>query len=307
MYKKIILAGGSGYLGHVLTEFYREKSEKIIILSRSSRKTRGNTSYVKWDGKTEGSWTDELEGADLLVNCSGKNVNCRYTEKNRKEILSSRLEPTSILGQVIAKLQQPPVTWINLASATIYRHAEDRPQDEVNGEIGSGFSVDVCKAWEKTFLNIETPYTKKIILRVSFVLGRKDEVHPKLLNLVKCGLGGHVGTGNQYVSWIHEMDFARITEFVHINGRDRDVFNCTAPLAISNKEFMKIFRQSYGVRFGLPTPLWLLETGALIIGTETELVLKSRWVFPKKLLDSGFKFHFPEAGPAIRDIISTRI
>ncbi len=307
MYNKIILAGGSGYLGSVLAGFYREKAGSIIILSRSVRMGEGNTRYVQWDGKTEGPWCAELENADLLINCSGKNVNCRYTEKNRKEILSSRLEPTAILGKVIAKLKKPPTTWINLASATIYRHSEDRPQDEENGEMGTGFSVGICKAWEKTFLENETPNTKKIILRVSFVLGRNDEVHPKLLNLVRFGLGGHAGSGKQYVSWIHEMDFCRITEFVHLNGRDREMFNCTAPFAISNKELMKILRQSYGMPFGLPTPQWLLEIGAVIIGTETELVLKSRWVYPKKLLDRGFVFHFTEAGPAIRDIISTRI
>jgi uncharacterized protein len=307
MLNKIVLAGGSGYLGGVLADYYKNRAEKIIILSRGRHPSRENIYYEVWDGKTEGGWESQLEDCDLLINLSGKNVNCRYTKKNREEIFSSRLESTTILGNVIAKLRNPPKTWINLASATIYRHAEDHPQNEDDGDIGAGFSVEVCKAWEKTFMEIPLPKTKKIILRTGIVLGKKDEVIPKLINLVRFGLGGKIGSGEQYVSWIHEHDFARITEWVFYKAGPGDVFNCTAPGALKNRDLMRIIRKTYGFEFGLPSPQWLLEIGASVIGTETELVLKSRWVYPKKLLESGFHFHFPEAGPAIREILSTRL
>lgn len=306
MLDKIVLAGGSGYLGQVLADYYKDKAKQVIILSRRAHDANGNISYCRWDGKNPGEWAAQLEGADLLVNLSGKNVNCRYTPENRQEIVSSRLESTSVLGMMIQTLQDPPDVWINLASATIYRHAEDHAQDEEHGDIGTGFSVEVCKAWEKTFLDILTPQTKKMILRTGIVLGRKDEVLPKLINLVRFGLGGRIGTGQQYVSWIHEHDFARITEFLMVHGKDGEVYNATAPGAIRNEELMQIIRKAYGVPFGLPSPQWLLELGAAMIGTETELVLKSRWVYPVRLLTSGFRFHFPEADHAIHEILATR-
>ena len=307
MFNKIVLAGGSGYLGQVLTGYYRDKAEKIIILSRRQQASDKNIMYTTWDGRSEGQWKSQLEDCDLLINLSGKNVNCRYTVKNREEILQSRLESTSVLGRVVASLQHPPRTWINLASATIYRHAEDRPQDEDHGDIGSGFSVDVCKAWEKIFLDLPLTNTKKIILRTGIVLGKRDEVMPKLINLARFGLGGSIGNGEQYVSWIHEQDFARITEWVADHAKNNSVYNVTAPGAIKNKELMRIIRKTYGIGFGISTPQSLLELGASIIGTETELVLKSRWVYPKKLIESGFSFQFPEADFAIRDIMSTRL
>src|SRR6201992_1909673 len=202
-YHKIILAGGSGYLGRVLTEYYRDKADEIVILSRGAQSWDGNVHTITWDGHTAGRWTAELVNADMLINLCGKNVNCRYTEKNKAEIFRSRLEPTEILGEVIRDLYEPPKLWINLSSATIYRHAEDRPQDEEIGEHGEGFSVDVCEAWEYAFNKYDTPKTRKIALRMGIVLGRGGSVFPRLLNLVKMGMGGQQGNGQQYVSWVH--------------------------------------------------------------------------------------------------------
>jgi uncharacterized protein (TIGR01777 family) len=306
MFEKIVLAGGTGYLGNVLAKYFRDKAKEIVILSRKAGEQGGNCRLVTWDAETPGAWTKELEGADLLVNLCGKNVNCRYTKEAKAEIFSSRLLPTELLGKVVAGLQNPPKLWINSASATIYRHAEDRPQDEETGEIGTGFSVEVCKAWEEGFFKWETPKTKKVALRVGLVLGQSDGVFPRLKSLVFCGLGGHQGTGRQMVSWVHEQDFARCVEWICRYSNDGNIYNVTAPEAISNRELMKILRQAAGIPLGLPSPHWLLALGAKIIGTETELVLKSRWVYPKRLLDAGFSFSFPTAGPAICEIMSTR-
>ncbi|MCO5950931.1 TIGR01777 family oxidoreductase [Mucilaginibacter flavidus] len=302
-YKKIVLAGGNGYLGTVLAGYYKDKAEEIVILSRHEKQTDGNVRTVTWDGKTAGKWTAELVNADMLVNLCGKNVNCRYTEKNKSEIFASRLLPTELLGQVIHDLYEPPKLWINLSSATIYRHAEDGPQDEATGEIGTGFSVDVCNAWEAAFYKYETPKTRKVALRMGIVLGRSDSVFPRLLNLVKLGIGGMQGNGEQYVSWVHEHDAARSTEWLMEHPGLNGIVNCTAPIPVKNAELMHIIRKTYGMPLGLPAPKWLLEIGSVVIGTETELILKSRWVLPKRLLDSGFKFEFETAEAAVNDIL----
>jgi uncharacterized protein (TIGR01777 family) len=306
MLDKIVFAGGSGYLGHVLSDYFKDRSKEIIILSRRNYASSGNIHYDIWDGKTAGAWTRHLENADLLINLSGKNVNCRYTKKNREEIIRSRLEPTSLLGQAIAGLKAPPKTWINFASATIYRNAEDHYQDEDKGEIGTGFSVDVCKVWEKSFWEAKTPQTKKILLRVGIVFGKSDGMIPRVKSLAKYGLGGHQGNGRQYISWIHEHDLARITEWLYQQGNDGEIYNCTSPVAIQNKDFMKLVRQMIGVPVGLPAPQWLLELGAIFIGTETELILKSRWVYPRHLLDKGFLLQFPDPEQALRNVFNSR-
>ena len=303
-YNKIILAGGNGYLGKVFAEYYRNLAFEIIILSRRTAANQGNITTLVWNGVDEDTWKDSLEGADLLINLCGKNVNCRYTEKNKAEIIDSRINPTKLLGDVIANLQSPPKLWINITSATIYRHAEDRAQDEETGEIGYGFSIDVCRQWEQTFFKTSTPQTRKIALRMGIVLGSRDGAFPRLLNLVKFGMGGRQGDGQQYVSWVHEQDAAKSTEWLMQHKEMEGVINCTAPEAVRNAEFMKLIRDAYGVPFGLPSPAWLLEMGAVVIGTETELILKSRWVAPKRLVDSGYSFIFPKAEYAIKDIIS---
>ena len=306
-YNKIILAGGNGYLGSVLAQYYRDLASEVIILSRSQKAADGNIKTLIWNGIDEDEWSNSLNGADLLINLCGKNVNCRYTEKNKKAIVASRLQPTRLLGLVINKMTAPPKLWINVTSSTIYRHAEDRPQDEETGDIGYGFSIDVCRQWESSFFETQTPKTRKIALRMAIVLGRSDGAFPRLLNLVKLGLGGHQGDGQQYVSWIHEQDAAKCTEWLLQHEELSGVINCAAPEAIKNTDLMKLLRQSYGVPLGLPSPAWLLEFGAKLIGTETELILKSRWVMPKRLLDGGYSFLFSKAEYAVKDILSIRV
>lgn len=306
-YKKIVLAGGNGYLGRVLTRYYQPVTEEIIILSRNNAGINENVKTIHWDAKTSGTWEKCLEGADLLINLCGKNVNCRYTAKNRTEIIDSRIIPTRLLGKAIEKSEIPPKLWINVTSATIYRHAEDRPQDEESGAIGYGFSIDVCKKWEETFFNIHTPLTRKVALRMGIVLGSQDGVFPRLLNLVKFGLGGKQGDGQQYVSWIHEQDAAKCTEWLMQKHDIEGIVNCTAPEPVKNTDLMFNLRNIYGIPLGLPSPAWLLKIGAIIIGTETELILKSRWVMPKRLIDNQYQFMFPKLQHALKDILSTSV
>ena len=306
-YQKIILAGGNGYLGNVLAGYYRHIAKEVIILSRKPKATEGNVKNVLWGGTNKGEWGKELEGADMLINLCGKNVNCRYTAKNREEIIRSRVIPTTLLNEVAGELSNPPALWIDITSATIYRHAEDFAQDEATGQIGYGFSIDVCRQWEEAFFTeCKTP-VRKVALRMGIALGRTDSVFPRLLNLVKFGLGGKQGNGQQYVSWVHEQDVARCTEWILDHPEMNGTINCTAPEAIKNANLMQTLRKSYGMPVGLPTPAWLLNIGAWLIGTETELILKSRWVTPKRLLDSGYQFLFTKAEYAIDDILSLRV
>jgi uncharacterized protein (TIGR01777 family) len=305
-YKKIILAGGNGYLGNVLADYYSDKAEEILILSRHAKETINNIKTIVWDGKTAGDWIPSLEGADLLINLCGKNVNCRYTRKNKAEIVTSRVKPTLLLAMAVNNLQHPPELWINVTSATIYRHAEDRPQNETTGELGNGFSVDVCRQWEAAFFNAATTYTRKIALRMAIVLGARDGAFPRLNNLVELRMGGRQGNGKQLISWVHEHDAARTTEWLLEHKNLEGIINCTAPTAINNFDFMRTIRKACRVSFGLPAPKWLLEIGAAVIGTETELILKSRWVEPKRLMESGFKFAFSRAEDAVKEILAEK-
>lgn len=302
-YDKIVFAGGNGYLGRVLQEYYKPLTRELIVLSRKPVPPSDNIKTIVWDAKTAGEWTKCLNHADMLINLCGKNVNCRYTPENQSEIIGSRVGPTLLLAHAIQSLPVPPRLWINVTSATIYRHAEDRPQDEDTGEIGYGFSIDVCKKWEDAFFQNPTPRTRKVALRMGIVLGKRDGAFPRLLTLARLGAGGKLGNGQQYVSWIHEQDAAKCTEWLLQHEGISGVLNCTSPRPVKNEVLMAAIRKACGMAFGVPSPAWLLELGARIVGTETELLLKSRWVLPKRLLDNRFEFSYPEIEHAVNDIV----
>lgn len=300
--KKIVIAAGTGFLGKVLVKYFQDKAEEIVILTRGNIKAVDNIRYVNWDARTLGLWTAELEGADVLINLAGRSVDCRYTPANRHEILTSRIESTSVLNRAVLRCPNPPKHWLNSSTATIYRHSEDKQMDEANGEIGSDFSMDVAKAWEKTFFDTKTPYTLKTALRTSIVLGTGGGAFPALLRLAKLGAGGRQGNGRQFISWIHEEDFARAVEFI-IQEKMEGVVNVVAREPVHNADFMAALRKTAKVPFGLPMPEWLLKAGAAIIGTETELVLKSRNVIPKRLIELGYIFKYSNLQSAFRALI----
>ncbi|MBV8255834.1 MAG: TIGR01777 family oxidoreductase [Chitinophaga sp.] len=301
--KKIVIAGGTGFLGRSLTELWGTDNQ-IVILSRTAPATDVNATWVPWDGKTVGNWAAELEHTDVLVNLSGRSVNCRYTPANQQEIFDSRSFSTKALGQAVQQLQHPPKLWVNAASATIYRHAEDRPMDEFTGEIADDFSVRVCKLWEKTFNDITLPHTRKVILRIAVSLGwQQGGVMQPYCNLMKWGLGGHQGSGKQRYSWVHVADVAGMIDWLAGQPTLDGVFICAAPNPVTNTVFMRTLRQQAGHVVGLPAPAWLLEVGAALIGTETELLLKSRWVLPTRALQHGYQFNYPQLDTAIADIL----
>lgn len=290
--KKLIIAGGTGFLGQALSVELKNAFDQIVVLSRLQARQEQHVTYLKWDAETLGDWCAELENATAVINLCGKSVDCRYTEKNKALIFSSRLNSTRIIAHAIKKCKTPPLVWINGASATIYRHSESEKMTEAKGETGTGFSVEVCKAWEQIVDESELPFTRKINLRLAMVMGKTGGVYPELINVVKKGLGGTMGKGTQQMSWIHVADFCRMVNWLINNPGAQGVYNCVAPNPVDNKKLMHLLRTKTGMRFGLPASELLLNIGAFFIRTETELILKSRYAYPERALNEEFSFTF---------------
>ena len=294
MKKKIVIAGGTGFIGKYLKTRFEKMGYDIVVISRKD-------GDIHWNNFT--GIVNALENADLLINLAGKSVDCRYNEKNKAEILRSRIETTRILGEAIEVCKNPPVLWINSSTATIYRHAEDRPMTEDQGEIGKGFSVDVATSWEKAFFSFHLKKTRQVALRMAIVLGRGGGIIRQVLNLIRFGLGGRMGNGRQMFSWIHIADVFNIILFVMEHKELSGVYNCSAPNPVTNEILMKTFRKETNTKIGLPSPAWLLRMGAVIIKTETELILKSRWVIPEKFNKAGYQFKYPTLQLALENIL----
>ncbi|MEO8112257.1 MAG: TIGR01777 family oxidoreductase [Ginsengibacter sp.] len=254
--KKIVIAGGSGFIGKYLQKKFEESSCEVIIISRQK-------GFVNWNDKDE--IAKALEASELLINLAGKSVNCRYNKKNKEEIFSSRTETTKILGEAIKKCSNPPKLWLNAGTATIYRHAEDRPMTEMSGEIGKGFSVEVAKTWEKSFFDFHLSNTRQVLLRIAIVLGKDEGVMKPMTNLVRFGLGGKQGNGHQMFSWIHIEDLYQIILFINENKNLDGIFNCSSPNPVTNKTLMQKLRHFMKAKIGLPSPKWLLKLGAVFI------------------------------------------
>lgn len=300
---KLVIAGGTGFLGNSLIGYFGDRFKEVVVLTRHARPAEARVRYTAWDAKTLGPWAAELEGAELVINLCGKSVDCRYTKANREAIFSSRLDSTAIVGRAIGQCKRPPHLWINAASATIYRHSEDKPMTEATGETGTGFSVEVCKAWERVFEAADTPHTRKVNLRIGLVLGNEGGVLPRLLKMVKLGLGGTMGNGRQLVSWLHVLDFCRMVDWCLQNASANGVYNCSAPQPVSNKSLMALLRREMHRSIGLPAAAWMLEIGAFVMRTETELILKSRYVVPARAEREGFEFKYKDIDSCIKNII----
>jgi len=293
--KKIVLAGGTGFLGNYLAARFSARGDKVVVISRS----KGD---VAWEDKE--NLIKALDGADAVLNLAGKSVDCRYTERNKKIILQSRVETTRLIGEAILQCRQPPRLWLNSSTATIYRHAEDRGMTEEEGEIGEGFSVEVAVQWERAFFSFTLPGTRKVALRMAIVLGKDGGVMEPLKRLVRVGLGGKQGKGNQVFSWIHIEDVFQIILFLMAHQEIAGVVNCSSPYPVTNALLMQALRERLRIGVGLPSPAWLLKIGAVLIRTETELVLKSRWVLPHRLQQAGYTFSYPTLPMALKEILT---
>ncbi len=307
MKRKIIIAGGSGFLGTALARTFVARGDEVFVLTRTPQTRSDGAKDIAWDAKTLGDWAPLMDGADIVLNLTGKSVDCRYTKKNRRLIIASRVDSTRVVGQAIARCKNPPRVWLNASSATLYKHDPAQPADET-GPTGATtaakdeFSIEVIRHWERALDEARTPHTRKVALRITMVFGLVSGVFPVLRRLARFGLGGKMGSGRQFVSWIHEEDFCRAIEWIIDHENLSGPVNLAAPHPLTNAEMMRLVRKECGAPFGLPATEWMLEIGAFFLRTETELIIKSRRVVPGKLLTSGFQFHFPQLEDALRNL-----
>ncbi|HUB26323.1 MAG TPA: TIGR01777 family oxidoreductase [Tepidisphaeraceae bacterium] len=307
---KIVLPGGSGQVGTVLARGLLAAGHEVVVLRRTP--AAAAWPVVQWDGRTLGEWADHIDGADAVINLAGRNVNCRYNAENRRQIMQSRVDSTRAVGQAIARSAHPPRVWLQTATATIYAHRFDADNDEASGMIGGTepdapadwrFSIEVAKAWEAAAQQAATPRTRKVIMRMAMVMSAdRGGVFDAFLGLVRHGLGGRQADGRHYMSWIHEADLIGVVLRLIEDEKFAGVVNVTAPNPIPNEQFMRELRAAWGARFGLPAAKWMLEIGAVLIGTETELLLKSRRVTAGILVQNGFEFRFPRWAEAAQDL-----
>ncbi len=299
--KKIIIAGGSGFIGQALSQYFTKKGYQIGILSRSESKSQNNIQCIQWDGKNLGDWKNELESAYAVINLSGKNINCRHTEKNKKGIINSRVDSTTLIGKAIETLENPPRVWINASGISIYAHSFDEKMTEKNHKIGTDFISEVVQKWEAALFDSNDAKCRKVAMRIGVVLGDEGAL-AVLKKQTKFGLGGTHGHGKQMIPWVHLNDILAIVEFLIENESIEGPVNACSPDPRSDKEFMKALRKSMKISIGLPAPAFAIKIGAKIIGTEADLILGSIYAFPERLLESGYKFLYPDLESAFAQL-----
>lgn len=303
---KIVLPGGTGHIGGVLSRAFTAAGHEVVVLSRSP-------GHTWWDGRSQGPWAEEVDGADVVVNLAGRSVSCRYTPENLREMMASRVESARAIGTAIERASRPPKVWLQMSTATIYAHSFDHANDEATGVLGGSepdvpgyweYSVRIAKEWERAQREADTPHTRKVALRTAIVMSPdRGGAFDVLRRLARHGLGGPVAGGRQYMSWIHERDFARAVQFLLDNDIDGPV-NIAAPNPLPYREFMRTLRAATGRLVGLPATRWMAELGAWALRTDTELLLKSRRVVPGRLLDAGFEFDFPDWWEAAFELVA---
>jgi len=299
-------------VGTVLARAFHERGDEVVVLSRKPKKAPWRV--VEWDAETPEAWTTELDGADVVINLAGRSVNCRYNAENRTVIKDSRVKSTQVIGEAIVRASRPPRIWLQASTATIYGHRFDAPNDEATGVLGGSetnvpdtwhFSIDVATSWERAATESVTTGTRQVLLRSAIIMSPdRGGAFDMLLRLVRYGLGGRAGAGRQYVSWIHDQDFIQSIFWLIQHDEVAGPVNLAAPNPVPNSEFMRDLRSAWGTSLGLPATDWMLEIGAFLLRTETELILKSRRVVPGRLLNSGFVFQFPRWDEAAKDLCS---
>ncbi|MFM7115840.1 MAG: epimerase [Planctomycetota bacterium] len=304
--KRYVIAGGSGFLGVSLAEYLQQHGAAVAILTRRLGQTRSGVKFVLWDARTSGQWCEVLEGADGLVNLTGRSVNCIKTPDHQDEILRSRVESTRALGAALRTLKSPPPVWVQMSTAHIYGDPPELVCDE-DAAHGYGLAPTVAKAWEAAFAESLLPEQRAVVLRTGFVIGRDRGAGNGALQtlgwLARFGLGGRVGKGTQGMSWIHELDMNRLFVQGLTDPQMRGVYIASGPNPVSQAEFMRHLRKAVGMPIGLPAFEWMVRLGApLLLRTDPELALYGRYVRSRRLSEEGFEFRFPELPAALKDI-----
>ena len=310
---KIVIPGGTGQIGSVLVPPLVAAGHEVVVLSRSQSGYPGART-VQWNGIEQGPWSRELDGAQVVINLAGRSVDCRYDKHNLTDMLASRIDSTRAVGEAIAAAAAPPVVWLQASTATIYAHTYGAPHDEHTGVIGGHepdvpnywrYSIEIAEAWERELMAANTPRTRRIALRMAMLMGPTPGGPFRIMErLARLGLGGAIGGGRQYMSWVHDRDLVRSIEFL-IDRDDLDgVVNICAPNPLPHADFMRALRGAVGMRLGVPAPAWLFELATLVHRTDSELILKSRRVIPGRLAEAGFRFEFEHWPDAARDLVA---
>ena len=312
--KKIVLAGGRGFLGQLLIKSFATDNLKheLVVLSRGGA-LLGPARLVPWNGYTLSEWAKEIDGADVVINLTGQNVKCLYTNKNLEVLRESRVQSTQVIGQAIRQAKKPPSLWIQMSSASIYAHSFDSPHKEETGKIGETMDVPpvwhkiskLVQDWEQAFYSAQTENTRKVLIRSGVVMGlKKGGAFDIFLKLCRWGLGGPIGSGKQMVSWIHELDFVRAMHFLMDKPTIKGPLNMCSPYPLTQAKLMQTLREEIGMKWGLPATKWMVQLSAYLTGIDSELSLKSRYVVPKVLVDQGFSFRFPKWKEATTELVS---
>lgn len=315
---KIVIPGGTGQIGGALRRALAARGDDVVVLSRRPERLEDDVRHVVWDGRTLGAWAAEIDGADAVVNLAGRSVSCRYTDANLRQMMSSRVDSTRVVGEAIAQAERPPRVWLQMSTATIYADARSRPgdlpHDESTGVIGGEepdvplyweYSVRIARRWEETQAEADTPATRRVALRTAMVMTPdRGGVFDYMSWMARLGLGGAVDGGRQYVSWIHGEDFVRAVELL-LEREDVDgPVNLAAPEPLQQRAFMRVLRRAWGQPVALPATRLMAEVGAVALRTDTELLLKSRRVLPGRLADAGFTFSYPTWQAAAPDLVA---
>jgi uncharacterized protein (TIGR01777 family) len=307
---RIVIAGGSGFLGQSLSHHLAALGHSVVILSRNAPKASGPFRHVKWDGRSLGEWANELNGAAGLVNVTGRSVDCIKTPDHQDEILRSRVESTLVLGKALRSIANPPPVWVQMSTAHIYGDPPSAVCTE-DSTFGVGLAPFVGKAWEQAFQESKLPTQRGVVLRTSFVLGRDrgagSGALSKLRFLARLGLAGRIGSGAQGISWIHERDLNRLFERALFDPTMSDAYIASSPNPVSQVEFMRELRRAIGMPIGLPATAWMVRLGAQwLLRTDPELALYGRYVVSRRLKEEGFAFEYPSLRNALAEVANTQ-
>jgi len=305
MRPRIVLAGGSGFIGQSLSSFLLSKNYEVIVLTRAESHHRGAVHNVQWDGKTLDDWLEFANSAFAVVNLTGRSINCRHTPEHRREIIDSRVDSVRVLGQAIARCAQPPKVSVQIAAVGIYGDKGERICDETTAP-GDDFVTKVCEKWETAFESVKAPATRKVLLRLGVVLGPNGGFLGLLGRLTRWFLGGQVGNGRQYLSWIHIADLSRMVLASIENQELTGVFNATSPNPVTNAEFMRELRRALHRPWSPPVPEFAARIGSWLMRTEADLALVSQRCVPKRFQENGFNFEFPTLRQALTNIFPKR-
>lgn len=303
--KRVILAGGAGFLGQALAKMFARHGREVVILSRRPAPPNGRIRTVVWNGRTVGDWIGEVEGATAVVNLTGRSVACLYTPENRREIISSRVDSVRVIAQASEQCRESPAVIVQASSLAIYGDAGDRICDE-DAPHGTGFSVEVCEAWEGEFFAGELPGgARRVALRIGFVLGRNGGALQQLAKLARWYVGGAAGNGRQYISWLHIDDFCAMVRWAVDNPEAQGVYNATGSTPVTNAEFMRALRAALGRPWSPPTPAWAVKLGArFIMRVDPSLALSGRRCVPQRLRDEGFVVKHTDLNASLRELLA---